>query len=260
MGERAIRLLLERLQGRTEPTHFSVEPTLKARGSTRPAPAEPTPDPIGRHLDRLEQPRLRRRRHHHGRTRMSQQLPAPTTADPGARVVSLRSQYPEGLLGVPRTGLRLTWRASAASAQLGYQVRWDGADAGDRRPGRLRPTRSASRHPVPALEAGEDAAIRRAHRHRRRLVGVERGARRRGIRRSRRARGPPDRRIGAASRARRCCCARASPFLPRPCELGSAPRSGASASCASTAGRPPTSTSPRAGRRTRSGSCSARGT
>jgi LacI family transcriptional regulator len=43
MGERAIRLLLERIQGRTEPTHFSVQPTLKVRGSTRPAPNEPTP-------------------------------------------------------------------------------------------------------------------------------------------------------------------------------------------------------------------------
>ena len=61
---------------------------------------------------------------------MSQQLPAPTTADAGARIVALRSQYPEELLGVPRTGLRLTWRASAASAQIGYQVRWNGADIG----------------------------------------------------------------------------------------------------------------------------------
>lgn len=42
MGERAIRLLLERIAGRTEPTNFSVEPTLKARGSTRPAPTEST--------------------------------------------------------------------------------------------------------------------------------------------------------------------------------------------------------------------------
>jgi LacI family transcriptional regulator len=42
MGERAVRLLLERIQGRTGPTHFSVEPALKARGSTRPAPADPT--------------------------------------------------------------------------------------------------------------------------------------------------------------------------------------------------------------------------
>ena len=41
MGERAIRLLLERIEGRTEPTHFSVEPALMARGSTQPAPAEP---------------------------------------------------------------------------------------------------------------------------------------------------------------------------------------------------------------------------
>ena len=35
MGERAIRLLLERVQGRTEPTHFTVEPSLKVRGSTQ---------------------------------------------------------------------------------------------------------------------------------------------------------------------------------------------------------------------------------
>jgi LacI family transcriptional regulator len=43
MGERAIRLLFERIQGRTEPTNFSVQPTLKVRGSTRPAPVEPAP-------------------------------------------------------------------------------------------------------------------------------------------------------------------------------------------------------------------------
>ena len=42
MGERAIRLLLERIEGRTEPIHFSVEPSLKVRNSTRPAPAEST--------------------------------------------------------------------------------------------------------------------------------------------------------------------------------------------------------------------------
>jgi LacI family transcriptional regulator len=42
MGERAIRLLLERIQGRTEAIHFSVEPSLKVRGSTQPAPPEPT--------------------------------------------------------------------------------------------------------------------------------------------------------------------------------------------------------------------------
>jgi alpha-L-rhamnosidase len=65
---------------------------------------------------------------------MSTHLPAPTIADPGARVVALRSQYPDGLLGVPRTGLRLSWRADAASAQLGYQVRWDGAHSGESEP------------------------------------------------------------------------------------------------------------------------------
>jgi len=42
MGERAIRLLLERIQGRTDPIHFSVEPSLKVRDSTRPAAVEPT--------------------------------------------------------------------------------------------------------------------------------------------------------------------------------------------------------------------------
>jgi alpha-L-rhamnosidase len=61
---------------------------------------------------------------------MSTHLPDPTTIDPGAHVVALSSQYSAGLLGVPRTGLRLTWRGSAASAQIGYQVRWNGADTG----------------------------------------------------------------------------------------------------------------------------------
>ena len=42
MGERAIRLLLERIEGRTDPIHFSVEPSLKVRDSTRPAAVEPT--------------------------------------------------------------------------------------------------------------------------------------------------------------------------------------------------------------------------
>ena len=56
---------------------------------------------------------------------MPTQLPATTISDPGARVLSLRSQYPDGLLGVPRAGLRLTWRAEAATPQLGFQVRWD---------------------------------------------------------------------------------------------------------------------------------------
>lgn len=43
MGERAIRLLLERIEGRTEPIHFSTEPSLKVRASTAPAPAEASP-------------------------------------------------------------------------------------------------------------------------------------------------------------------------------------------------------------------------
>ncbi len=136
MGERAIRLLLERIQGRTEPTHFSVEPTLKVRGSTRPAPSGTDPltptstTPTGT----VEQAGHRRTPATPGTTTKGHGCPCnsppPRPPTHGARVVSLRSQYPEELLGVPRTGLRLTWRASAASAQLGYQVRWNGADTG----------------------------------------------------------------------------------------------------------------------------------
>lgn len=61
---------------------------------------------------------------------MSVQLPPPDAVDPTARVVAVRSQYPEGLLGVPRAGLRLTWRAEATSPQVGYQLRWSGAHDG----------------------------------------------------------------------------------------------------------------------------------
>ncbi len=38
MGERAIRLLLERVEGRTEPVHHTVEPLLRVRRSSGPAP------------------------------------------------------------------------------------------------------------------------------------------------------------------------------------------------------------------------------
>ena len=44
LGERAVRLLLERLAGRTEPTHFEVEPVLRARSSSAPL-AGATGDP-----------------------------------------------------------------------------------------------------------------------------------------------------------------------------------------------------------------------
>ena len=85
---------------------------------------------------------------------MSTQLPAPTIADPGARVVSLRSQYPDGLLGVPLAGVRLSWRADAASPQLGYQARWSGA-----RSGQSDPVASAEsigvEVPAPPLESDE---------------------------------------------------------------------------------------------------------
>ncbi|WP_127792063.1 family 78 glycoside hydrolase catalytic domain [Agromyces sp. LHK192] len=61
---------------------------------------------------------------------MSVTLPEPTTADRDARVIDLRSQYPEGLIGVPRAGVRLTWRADAGSPQVGYQLRWSGDAVG----------------------------------------------------------------------------------------------------------------------------------
>ncbi|WP_307807426.1 LacI family DNA-binding transcriptional regulator [Naasia sp. SYSU D00948] len=41
MGERAIRLLLERIAGRSEPVHEVIEPSLVVRGSTRPPSAGP---------------------------------------------------------------------------------------------------------------------------------------------------------------------------------------------------------------------------
>lgn len=86
---------------------------------------------------------------------MSTHLPDPSTVDPHAQVLELHSQYPDDLLGVPRTGLRLTWRATAASPQVGYQVRWSGAE-----PGVADPVASDDsigiRAPGPVLEPGEE--------------------------------------------------------------------------------------------------------
>lgn len=50
--------------------------------------------------------------------------------DAAVRVVAVTSQYPDGLLGIPRTGLRLTWRTTASSPQVAYQVRWRGEHSG----------------------------------------------------------------------------------------------------------------------------------
>ncbi|MDQ0646213.1 alpha-L-rhamnosidase [Microbacterium natoriense] len=55
---------------------------------------------------------------------MPPQLPALTLHDASARVIDVRTQYPDGLLGVPRSGLRLSWRAAADTAQVAYQIRW----------------------------------------------------------------------------------------------------------------------------------------
>ncbi len=61
---------------------------------------------------------------------MSPALPALGTEAADARVVHLRTQYPEGLIGVPTAGLRLSWQAQASSTQLGYQVAWSGGQEG----------------------------------------------------------------------------------------------------------------------------------
>ena len=52
-------------------------------------------------------------------------LPSPTAVDAVTRVMGLRSQHGAGLLGVPGSGLRLSWRAESddpAARLLGYQL------------------------------------------------------------------------------------------------------------------------------------------
>ena len=52
-------------------------------------------------------------------------LPSPDAADVAAHVVGLRTQHAPGLLGLPRTGLRLSWRAESddpAARIVGYQL------------------------------------------------------------------------------------------------------------------------------------------
>jgi alpha-L-rhamnosidase len=57
---------------------------------------------------------------------MSTTLPPFDEAVATARVLSVRTQYPDGLIGVPGGGIRLSWRTRAEGPQLGYQVRWSG--------------------------------------------------------------------------------------------------------------------------------------
>ena len=52
-------------------------------------------------------------------------LPSPTAVDDAVRIVGLRSQHGPGLLGVPRTGLRLSWRTESDDSDarlVGYQI------------------------------------------------------------------------------------------------------------------------------------------
>jgi len=56
---------------------------------------------------------------------MTASLPAPSSLDDATRVAELRTQHGSGLLGVPRTGLRLSWRAESDDPHarlVGYQL------------------------------------------------------------------------------------------------------------------------------------------
>ena len=63
-------------------------------------------------------------------------LPSPTAVDAAVRVVGLRTQHGEGLLGVPRSGLRLSWRAESDDPDarlVGYQLA-EGAEGAEPTP------------------------------------------------------------------------------------------------------------------------------
>lgn len=52
-------------------------------------------------------------------------VPLPSASDPATRVVGVRTQHAFGLLGVPRSGLRLSWRVESTGDDarvLGYQL------------------------------------------------------------------------------------------------------------------------------------------
>jgi len=64
---------------------------------------------------------------------MTASLPAPSSSDTATRVVGLRTQHGTGLLGVPGTGLRLSWRAESDDPEarlVGYQLA-SGAEDGE---------------------------------------------------------------------------------------------------------------------------------
>ena len=80
-------------------------------------------------------------------------LPPTTTTDASTRVVALESQYPSGLLGVPASGIRLTWRVVSddpdrAAARIPARERCRGLPSSRRKSRSWAPTRSASRHPA----------------------------------------------------------------------------------------------------------------
>jgi alpha-L-rhamnosidase len=81
---------------------------------------------------------------------------SPTQADRGTRVTSLRTQHGAGLLGVPGTGLRLTWRAESAEhgAQLAYQIA-TGPAGGELVPGAVVDSAESVAVPVGDLASGE---------------------------------------------------------------------------------------------------------
>lgn len=60
-------------------------------------------------------------------------LPSPAAVDAAVRAIGLRTQHGDGLLGVPRTGLRLSWRAESDDPDarlVGYQLR-EGAEGAE---------------------------------------------------------------------------------------------------------------------------------
>ena len=108
-------------------------------------------------------------------------LPTTTTSDASTRVVSLESQYPAGLLGVPASDIRLTWQVvsdDAGARQVGYQLASGdaggvlapeepvvGADSiGIPAPGALQPRERRSFAVRIATAGGMDGVERSAHR------------------------------------------------------------------------------------------------
>ena len=266
MGERAIRLLLERIQGRTEPTHFSVEPTLKVRGSTRPAAerTDPlTPTPRRRPAPRTDRPPITPATpgHHHERTRMSVQLP-----DPRRR----RPRRPRSSRCAPSTPKSCSASRAPACDSRGAPLRHPPSSA--TRCAGTAPTRGMAEPvasadsigvvaPGPALEPGE---VRRYAVRIATEAGWSAWSEELVVEASvdpADARGTADRRLGARRGPGDAAPHGLHASRRTPCGPAFAPRSGASASCAINGRqRDRRASRARMDRLPASASCSARGT